>query len=160
MAQWRGAVRILEAAARAALRYTVREMRWIVAAVVAAALVDNAVAQACGDRLGADVRRAENSRYTVAFRTQPAPLAVGQHFAVAFVVCPKDGAAAPTAVAVDANMPAHKHGMNYRTTVTRATDGTWRADGLMFQMPGRWDLTFDVATGGGTQRLAYGLDLR
>lgn len=102
----------------------------------------------------------ENSRYTVAYRTQPSPVVVGQHFAVAFAVCPRSGATPAQSVRVDANMPAHKHGMNYRATITRNPDGTYRAEGLMFHMPGRWDLTFDVVTGNTTQRLAHAIEVR
>ena len=38
--------------------------------------------------------------------------------------------------------------MNYRPVVTaRPVGASYRADGLMFHMPGRWDLTFDVVAG-------------
>ena len=50
----------------------------------------------------------------------------------------------PENVAVDAWMPEHRHGMNYRPTVTRLAPGRWRAEGLMFHMPGRWELVFTV----------------
>ena len=51
-------------------------------------------------------------------------------------------------------MPEHRHGMNYRPEVTQISPGVYRAEGLLFHMPGRWDLTFDIVTGGTTQRLA------
>lgn len=43
--------------------------------------------------------------------------------------------------------------MNYRPVVALRPSGVYRADGLMFHMPGRWDLTFDVVTPSGTERL-------
>lgn len=119
-----------------------------------------AAAQACGDALGPATSRVENGAYVVAYRTQPAPVTVGQHFAVAFAVCPKGAAAPAPSVQVDAHMPAHRHGMNYRAAITRAPDGTYRAEGLMFHMPGRWDLTFDVTAGTTTQRLAHAVEVR
>jgi len=119
-----------------------------------------AAAQACGEALGPGTSLVENSGYVVAYRTEPAPVAVGQHFAVAFAVCPKGGAAAPQSVRVDAHMPAHKHGMNYRATITRGPDATYRAEGLLFHMPGRWDLTFDIAARNTTQRLAHAVEVR
>jgi len=129
-----------------------------VVAIVATAAAGHALA--CGESLGNEVKRVDNPRYSVVYRSVPAPVAVGQHFAVDFAVCPKAGATAPREVRVDANMPAHKHGMNYRTTVVRARDGTYRAEGLLFHMPGRWDLTFDVVAGSNTERLASTLDVR
>ncbi len=86
----------------------------------------------------------ESSRYTVAWRTQPAGIAVGRHFAVDFVVCPKSGAAAPTDLRIDAQMPEHRHGMNYKASVKSEGGGRYLADGLMFHMPGRWELMFEL----------------
>jgi hypothetical protein len=65
----------------------------------------------------------------------------------------------PTAVRVDADMPAHRHGMNYRATVTPLVDGRFTAQGLMFHMPGRWRFIFDLATPAGTQRLTHEVEL-
>ncbi len=130
------------------------------AAVAMVAWAGPASALACGESLGADAHRIDNARYSVVYRPVPAPIAVGEHFAVDFAICPKAGATAPREVRVDANMPAHRHGMNYRPTVVRARDGTYRAEGLMFHMPGRWDLTFDVIAGNTTERLASTLDVR
>jgi hypothetical protein len=114
-------------------------------------------ATGCGDSLG-ETRRIEGANYTVAYRTAPDPIRVGAHFALDFAVCPRaeGAAAAPRSVRVDATMPEHRHGMNYRPVVTARPGGAfalYRAEGLMFHMPGRWDLTFDVETDGRTERL-------
>ena len=111
-------------------------------------------ADPCGSTLPGDKRVLENARYQVAYRTAPQNVPVGTHFVVDFAVCPRGKAAAPTAVRVDANMPDHRHGMNYRPVVTKVSPGVYHADGLLFHMPGRWDLTFDIVTGNTTQRLA------
>lgn len=93
----------------------------------------------------------------VVFRTVPATIEVGRHFAVEAIVCatpPVQG------LRVDAQMPEHRHGMNYRARVSSAGDGRYVAEGLLFHMPGRWQLVFDVERGGGqTQRLASELVL-
>ena len=119
------------------------------------------VADACGEALGA-VRTIESANYTVAFRTVPEPIGVGAHFAIDFAVCPRAKAEAPRAVRVDATMPEHRHGMNYRPVVTAQPDGRsvrYRAEGLLFHMPGRWVLTFDVDGNGRTERLTGALQL-
>ncbi len=86
--------------------------------------------------------------YVLAYRTQPEKVLIGQHFAVELALCAKDGAAAPESVRVDAHMPEHRHGMNYKTAVTSIGAGKYRAEGLMFHMPGRWEYIFEVRSGG------------
>ena len=96
----------------------------------------------------------ESKQYVLAYRTQPAKIAIGQHFAVELALCANEGAAAPDSVRVDAYMPEHRHGMNYKATVTSSGAGRYRAEGLMFHMPGRWEYLFEVRAGGATERLA------
>jgi hypothetical protein len=90
----------------------------------------------------------------VAYRTEPGPVVAGEPFAVEAVVCPRGGAPPPTGLRVDADMPEHRHGMNYRAAVTRRAAGGFRAEGLLFHMAGRWRLLFDVEGPGGAERAA------
>lgn len=131
-------------------------MRTMFVAIMGGAFVSAALhaATPCGSTLPGDKRILENARYRIAYRTDLDPVPVGQHFVVEFAVCPRGKAAVPTAVRVDANMPEHRHGMNYRPEVTMSAPGVYRAEGLLFHMPGRWDLTFDIVTGSTAQRLA------
>jgi len=108
-----------------------------------------AAAQAC-ELPGAPAQRVQAQDREVVFRTQPAVVKVGEHFAVDFVVCP-----APDAVRVDAWMPEHRHGMNYRPTIATQGGGRYRATGLMFHMTGRWEFVFEVRAGGKTERLTH-----
>jgi hypothetical protein len=98
--------------------------------------------------------RVESKDLVLAYRTVPAPIAVGKHFAVDTVVCARGGAGA-SGLRVDAQMPEHRHGMNYRATVKPQGDGRFRADGLLFHMPGRWQFVFDVETGTRRERLTH-----
>ena len=116
-------------------------------------------AQACGGDLAGARHVVENAHYTVAYATTPDPIPVGQHFVVDFSVCTRAGAKLPQAVRVDAAMPEHKHGMNYRPGVTAVRPGTYRAEGLLFHMPGRWDLTFDLVAGNTTERVTQTIRL-
>ena len=86
----------------------------------------------------------DSPRYSLSYRTQPARISVGEHFALDFSVCAKDGRLAPNSVAVDAWMPAHKHGMNYKAGVKSYGGGRFYATGLMFHMPGQWQFLFDI----------------
>lgn len=117
-------------------------------------------AATCGQGLDPRQRRLlQSPRLQLAFVTVPAPLAVGRHFSIDFTVCPRPGEALPLALQVDADMPAHRHGMNYRATVRALGDGRYRADGLLLHMPGRWRLLFDLSGGGRLERLSHELDL-
>lgn len=128
-------------------------------AVLASACCAPAEAQSCRASLpGAE--ELESASYIVAFRTVPEKVAVAQHFSVQFAVCPKRPGVVPEAVAVDAQMPEHRHGMNYKPSISKTGPTHYQAAGLMFHMPGRWDLEFEVGSGGVSERLTRSIVLR
>jgi hypothetical protein len=96
----------------------------------------------------------------IAYRWEPERLEVGRFFAVEVVVCRTPGPGEPREVVLDAQMPAHGHGMNYRPTTERLGHDRFRAAGLMLHMPGRWRFTFDVLHGSGRTRLSRDVDLK
>ncbi|QQS15236.1 MAG: FixH family protein [Rhodospirillales bacterium] len=98
----------------------------------------------------ADGRRVESAGYLVVYRTAPAPIAVGGRFDVELAVCPAAGKAPVRGATVDATMPEHRHGMNYRPEMTTLGPGRYRAAGLLFHMPGLWRVEFKLATASGT----------
>ena len=77
---------------------------------------------------------------------QPERLSVGEVFAAEITICGGD-ASAVEKIQVEAIMPAHRHGMNYLPEITKIEPGRYRADGLLFHMPGKWRI--DVAVFGG-----------
>ena len=103
---------------------------------------------------------AEGDGIRVAFAPRPAAVPVGRHFQIDFVVCNGNAVRSDASVQVDADMPAHRHGMNYRATVAPLAGGVQRADGLMFHMPGTWRVIFDVVLDGRTLRLTRDLEVR
>ena len=107
-------------------------------------------ADAC--TLSGEGRRAQNGAGSQAlvYRFSPAELKTDRHFSLLIETCPLSAAAE---LRVDAMMPAHRHGMNYRPTVTREGPGRWRADGLLLHMPGEWQFRFDLREDGRTERL-------
>jgi hypothetical protein len=122
-----------------------------VAGLVAALAAASAAAQPCAAPAGfAPAGRIESRDTVLLYRTVPATIEIGKHFAVEAVVCSQ---AAPSALRVDAQMPAHRHGMNYRARVSPRGDGRYRAEGLLFHMPGKWQFVFDVERPGRTERL-------
>lgn len=99
-------------------------------------------------------RRIEGARHVLLLRSAPAPVPLNAPFAIELALCARDGAAVALP-RVDAWMPAHRHGMNYRPSVTALGPGRFRAEGLLFHMPGRWEFVVEVAG----ERLAARQDL-
>ena len=63
----------------------------------------------------AEWTRAESARYLLGFKTEA--VEVARHFSVDLAICPKSGQPEVEAVKVDAQMPEHRHGMNYAPAV-------------------------------------------
>lgn len=97
----------------------------------------------------------EQGALQVAWQVEGAPIEVGQHFTLELRLCPADG----VLLRVDATMPEHRHGMNYRPSLARIGPGHWRAEGLMFHMPGRWQLRFEVRNAGQVENLLDTIEL-
>ena len=93
-------------------------------------------------------KRVAGTLWTAWWRSEPAPIPVSAHFSIRFHLCgpPVDR------IGVRGWMPDHRHGMNYRSAVTlNGLSGT--AEGLLFHMPGRWELILDVRGAAGREKL-------
>ena len=124
-----------------------------------AATSGTAASPICAPHISGPARQlAVGGGWTVVFVPRPWPLVVGQHVALDIVVCAAaDGRPPPAALLVDADMPAHRHGMNYRPTVSALGGGRFRAEGLMFHMAGRWRVMFRLDGG---EPVSQTLDVR
>lgn len=109
-------------------------------------------AQAC-ELPGGPSETLQAPHHTIVYRAAPG-LRAGAHFALEVAVCPP-----PQRLQVDAWMPAHRHGMNYRPSIEHLGGGRYRAEGLMFHMPGRWEFLFELHAGGETERVARPVDV-
>lgn len=73
---------------------------------------------------------------------------VSEPFALEICVT-RNGMAEPGAeLAVEAVMPAHGHGMNYAPEVIELAPGHFAAEGMLFHMPGEWEIRFRYRSGG------------
>lgn len=96
-----------------------------------------------------------DASYVVEYALDPAAAPLNERFAADVrVLLGPDGSepAGDVELAVDARMPHHRHGMRVEPSVTRVAAGTWRVEGFLFHMPGRWELYFDVTRGAVTER--------
>jgi hypothetical protein len=103
--------------------------------------------------------RLSTSEAEIAYRWQPDALKVGQFFTMDVIACRMPGRGAVQTVVVDAQMPAHGHGMNYRPTAIESGPSQFRMSGLMLHMPGRWRLTVDLVQADRRTRLTHDIDL-
>ena len=94
-------------------------------------------------------KRIESERVALSYRTTPSPIVIGQHFTLELAVCAKQAVPAKDRVKLDAHMPEHRHGMNYRPEMKRLGAGRYRSEGWLFHMPGRWEFVFEL----GAERL-------
>jgi hypothetical protein len=99
--------------------------------------------------------RVEAERVAISYRTIPARIEVGKAFVLELAACPKKGAAISGRVRMDAHMPEHRHGMNYRVKVVPLADGRYRSEGWLLHMPGRWEFVFDL----GAERLTHSIQI-
>ena len=92
----------------------------------------------------------------LAWRAEPAPIAISRPFALLVTLCPADA----RLLRVDASMPEHRHGMNYRPSLQPLGGGLWRVEGLLWHMAGRWELRLEVEAAGATHGLRQSVTLQ
>lgn len=109
-------------------------------------------------------RRGEGSRggVLVAYAPDPDPIPLNEPFELALEVRlaadptrPVEGAQ----VFVSAWMPDHLHGMVRQPETIELGGGSYRARGLMFHMPGHWELRVDVIAGSKPERTVFDVHL-
>jgi hypothetical protein len=134
------------------------------AAAIAAAATAVAVraqpSTACAAASGPETGRLTHPRVQLAWRAQPEPIVVGRPFAIEFDVCPASAGASVDRVRVDASMPAHRHGMNYQPRIAQPAPGRFRAEGLLWHMPGTWQVLFEMRVDGEPVRLTQDVAVR
>jgi hypothetical protein len=100
-------------------------------------------------------------RYGVTLTATPQPIPTDDYAALEIEVregCADGGtpdalsASTDISLGLDAWMPEHAHGMNTRAHVEARPEGGFLASGLLFHMPGRWQLFVDVTRSGVLER--------
>ena len=134
---------------------------WAAAALLAAASAPVRAADGAPGRPAdcaappAGAQRIAQGPVQVHWTAEPAPMAVSRPFMLRLGLCP----ARAELLRVDATMPEHRHGMNYQVALVR--DGAdWQAQGLVWHMPGRWELLLVLRLDGQEHRLVQSVTLR
>ena len=126
-------------------------------ALLLAAMAAAAGAPACELPPGGQNIASRDGTLALSYRPDPAPLAIDRPFSLLVHVCSK---APVESLTVDAHMPEHRHGMNYKPGIAPVGVGAWRASGLLLHMPGKWEFLFGVRVNGKTERLAHAVQVR
>ena len=119
----------------------------VLLATVAAMSTSNAASDRCAigaADTGAVVLKGEAT--TVIAVPKPDKIIVGEQFEMDLMIC--SDVAKTTVSSVDATMPRHGHGMNYKPSLKRESTGRYRAEGLLFHMPGQWQLSVRIDENG------------
>lgn len=147
-------------AMRRGMRRVVAEIAAILAASLCApAATAAAPAAPCEPHLrGEHVQRIEGTRYVLAWRAVP-PIRVSEFFALEVATCAREGQPRVSTLRVDATMPAHRHGMNYRASVRPQGPDRFVVEGLLWHMPGTWELRFDLNAGADRESLTSTVQL-
>lgn len=111
-----------------------------------------------------DERRARETSggtYFISYTPNPSPIPLNKLFELdvrvftdAAMTTPADG----VTVAADAAMPHHHHGMNLVPRSERIGPGQFRVTGMLFHMPGYWEIYVDVkstSAGGRDERARF-----
>lgn len=56
---------------------------------------------------------------------------------------------------LDADMPAHRHGMNTKPETTETGDHQYRVDGMLFHMAGDWAITVEISGESGKEQAVF-----
>ena len=92
----------------------------------------------------------EGGAFRLSLQSAPTPVPVNALFEILVTVdasAARDDSSNPVWLRANAEMPAHKHGMNTRVIVEQLGDGKFLLKGFLFHMRGEWLITFDVAKG-------------
>lgn len=96
--------------------------------------------------------------YVVTLRPEQATIERNEHFALLVSLDPRKDdppGATDLKILVDADMPAHRHGMNTKPEITNEGNLNYRVDGMLFHMAGEWVITVDITQGETTERTSF-----
>jgi hypothetical protein len=108
------------------------------------------------------LRQTSLGGYYVTYETTPAVIPVNKIFSIDVRVCTDAAMQQPAAgvqIGADGAMPSHHHGMNLTPKVEKVGEGRFKVTGMLFHMPGPWELYLDVRGSGETERARFEVEL-
>ena len=107
-------------------------------------------------------RLSEQGAWRVSYKPEGAAIPVKQLHSWTLHIERADGSPVTDAViAVDGDMPEHRHGLPTRPRVTRHLgNGDYLVEGVKFQMGGWWVMEFTISSGGRSDIARFNLQLQ
>ncbi|MFI5000985.1 MAG: hypothetical protein ACHQK9_13985 [Reyranellales bacterium] len=100
-----------------------------------------------------------SEHYMIAFRPDPMRVEIGQPFDLILNACTRSGEGAEL-VGVDVDVSDEGRGVAQHLKIVPGLDGRYRAEGLVLVARGRWEVDFDVRSGGEIERLTHEIVLK
>lgn len=101
--------------------------------------------------------------FSARYSSSPAPIPLNEFFELELELAAAGAPALGLDVRASGWMPDHGHGTNYQARTTELGEGRYRVRGLLFHMPGLWEIYIDVAdvtdTAVHTDRLRFEVNL-
>ena len=97
-------------------------------------------------------RKTSSGNYTVTLQLlESDSIKQNEHFSLELSVSPKASTppTAETKIVIDADMPAHQHGMNTKPELSIISPGKHRVNGMLLHMAGDWIITVKINQGAG-----------
>ena len=98
--------------------------------------------------------------FKIRFESDPHPIPRNEPFTLEIWILDRDGNPPDSlTLHVDARMPDHRHGMVRVPKITALAPGHFKVTNMLFHMPGRWVLHFDMTHQGLTERGSFEVNL-
>lgn len=104
----------------------------------------------------------KNELFALDVAPDPSPIPLNEPFALEITVARAEGAGAvvdDATLQLTARMPEHNHGMLRYPTTERIAPGHFRTEGMLFHMPGFWELVVNVQAGDAMDQATMRIDL-
>jgi hypothetical protein len=134
-----------------------RAMIWSLLALCSAST--SAIADCANGGSHVEMRAPKGAPFKVMLELNPKPVVVSSPVQAKIGVCIGQGISI-TRIAINATMPLHRHGMNYRATLRRQVGNTFKATGLFFHMPGLWRIEVSVRKDQQTLRYFHDVEVK
>jgi hypothetical protein len=100
-------------------------------------------------------RKTQDGSFAVTVKPLAGEIVENEHFSLDVTIAGENATTKPLQVKVDADMPAHQHGMNTQPEISAKGDLRYQVDGMLFHMAGEWVITVDVTRDGKTERASF-----
>lgn len=93
--------------------------------------------------------------YEVTLKPSGGEILWNKHFSLEMNIKSEKPLSGEFNVVVDADMPAHRHGMNTKSEVFDQGEFHFLVEGMLFHMKGDWVITVELSDGGVTETVEY-----